>query len=342
MLATLSVCFAMSLSAQSTKEYTEDLVVTVNDESTEPQSTTVTVETLENGNINFTLKNFKLTSADGSMYVGNIAVEDIALTDEGYCKSFSYNGNITINEGDEEGVEMWLGPMLGEVPLNLTGKMTDDDLYVTIDIDMSATLEQIIYVKLGDDIVEPEGPTVVSSKEYTEDLVVSVNDERTDPQSTTVTVETLDNGNINFTLKNFKLASEDGSMYVGNIAVEDIALTDEGYCKTFSYTGNIVINEGDDPDAPFWLGPMLGEVPLNLTGKMTDDKLYVTIDIDMSATLEQIIYVKLGDDIIDPATAIKSVEVTANDNAIYDLSGRKVTTALKGNVYIMNGKKIIK
>ena len=43
----------------------------------------------------------------------------------------------------------------------------------------------------------------------------------------------------------------------------------------------------------------------------------------------------------DEETAIKSVEAENASEAIYDLSGRRVSKALKG-LYIINGKKVVK
>lgn len=340
------MCFAVVANAE-TKSYTENLVVTINEESTEPQPTTIDVTILENGNIDFTLKNFALASEDGAVPVGNIAINNLVLTDEGYCKSFSFEGSTLILAGDDPnyGAEEWLGPMLPEIPMKLTGKMTDDKLYVTIDIDMQDVLGQVIYVKLGEDITEPEGPAVISSKDYTENLVVTINEISTDPQPTTVVVETLENGNINFTLKNFALVSEEGAVPVGNISINNIPLTDEGYCKSMAFEGSTFILAGDDPNfgAEEWLGPMLPEIPMKLTGKLTEDKLYVTIDIDMQDILGQLILVKLGEDILNPVeVSISKVANSVNTNVVYDLMGRRVNNTVKGNIYIENGKKVMK
>ncbi|MBQ0085842.1 MAG: hypothetical protein KBS65_06345, partial [Prevotella sp.] len=43
----------------------------------------------------------------------------------------------------------------------------------------------------------------------------------------------------------------------------------------------------------------------------------------------------------ESTTGINSIESTKANNSIYDLTGRKVSKLVKGNVYIMNGKKII-
>ena len=109
--------------------------------------TTVTVETLETGDINFVLKNFNLM---GEINVGNIVVEELMLEGSNQ-KTFSFDGNLDITAGDIEGVEKeaYLGPMISPIPLKLNGKITDEKLYVTIDIDMQAMLGQTIHVTFG-------------------------------------------------------------------------------------------------------------------------------------------------------------------------------------------------
>ena len=47
-----------------------------------------------------------------------------------------------------------------------------------------------------------------------------------------------------------------------------------------------------DPNMPFWLGPMLGEVPIILAAQFDGTKAKADIDIDMRSALEQFIYVK--------------------------------------------------
>lgn len=139
----------------------------------------------------------------------------------------------------------------------------------------------------------PSGPQVVDSKTYTDKFYVTVDGETTGPQTASVVVETLDNGNINFILKNFIL----GGTPIGNLSLKDIEVKAD---KTFSYQGGINIEAGDDENygKGEWLGPMLsmmvGEIPLNLSGKFVGDDVLVTIDIDMSRTLGQIINVHFG------------------------------------------------
>lgn len=191
-----------------------------------------------------------------------------------------------------------------------------------------------------------------STKSYTETLVVTINETSSDPQLSTVNVETLENGNINFTLNDFILVVGEDAMPIGNISVSNLALTDEGYCKSFSFDGMINILPGSktivfggetvemaDED---WTGPMLGEIPVKLVGKMTDDHLFVTINITMEA-LGQDIVVVLGEEILDPVeVGVSSIKSTSNTKVVYDLSGRRVQNLVKGNVYVIDGKKVMK
>lgn len=139
----------------------------------------------------------------------------------------------------------------------------------------------------------PTGPVVVSSDIYTAPLYVCVDGLFTAPQSADVLVETLDNGNINFVLKNFVLGEGEAALPIGNIAVENLELTAD---NTFSFNDNINILDGDDENQPFWMGSMLGDIPLDMTGMFADGKVYVDIDIDMMDAIGQVIKVHLGDD----------------------------------------------
>lgn len=145
--------------------------------------------------------------------------------------------------------------------------------------------------------VAPEGPQVVDSKTYPEKLYVSVDGVTSDPQIANVVVETLDNGNINFTLKNFVLATEEGGMPVGNISLKNIEVNSDG---TFAFNGGINIEAGDDENyaEDDWMGPMLammvGEIPLDLSGQFVGDDVLVTIDIDLANVMGQVINVHLG------------------------------------------------
>jgi len=277
--------------AQNEKVYTEQLLVTINGETSEPQDASVSVVDNGNSTINFVLQNFFLGAGNDQMAIGNVNVENIPITEgKDGLRYFTFEGPITIQPGTVEGVEMWMGPMVGEIPLKLQGKMNDEKLYVTIDIDMQAVLQQIIYVQLGTD----EFPSQKTERIYTEQLLVTVDGETSEPQDASISVVDNGNGTINFVLQNFFLGAGNDQMAIGNVNVENIPVTEgKDGLLYFTFEGPITIQPGTVEGVEMWMGPMIGEIPLKLQGKMNDEKLYVTIDIDMSF---QVVHVELGTD----------------------------------------------
>ena len=139
------------------------------------------------------------------------------------------------------------------------------------------------------------GATAQKTTTYTDVLVVTVDGITSDPQETPVFFTDNGNGTCNFTLPNFVLGEGEDAIGVGNIDIQNIPLVaGENGISTFAYNDNLFISAGDDADA-FWLGPELGEIPLQLSGKVTDEKMYVLIDINLEL-LNQIIRVTFGDD----------------------------------------------
>lgn len=162
--------------AQTTKTYTEKLIVSVNEMTSDPMEVPIQVTDNGDGTIDFNLKNFVLDAGDGdTMPVGNISISSIPVEEKDGIYNFVFNGNVKIEEGDLEGVDFWMGPLLPEIPMQLKGKVNENKLYVTIDIDLSdpELLGQMIYVKLGSDF-EPEPTKVVG--DVNGDGVVTIKD----------------------------------------------------------------------------------------------------------------------------------------------------------------------
>ncbi len=182
-----------------------------------------------------------------------------------------------------------------------------------------------------------------NTKTYTDSLVGTINGESTEPIAAKVEVTYNDDGTIDFSLTNFILVSEGNEMPVGNINIPGMTLTEGESYSTFSYDDNLQITAGDAEGVDMWFGPYLGNIPLKLEGEITDDQLHVTIDIDMTSTLGQTIYVEFGEEIStsNGINAIVNSQSTKGDDAVYDLSGRRVGAAQKG-IVIINGKKVIR
>ena len=323
-LLTFMFAIAATFAMAQTTNYTDNLVVTINGESADPQMTTIIVEQNADDTYKLALNNFTL---GGEVMVGNIVLDNIVATEENGIKNFQVNQEIFITAGDDSN-EFWMGPMLGAIPVSLTGKMDAEKLYCTIDIDLG---EMIVNVVFGSDFAA--GNT--SAVEYTDNLVVTIDGESTEPQETTIIVEQNADGTYKLALNNFTLG---GEVMVGNIVLDNIVATEENGIKNFQVNQEIFITAGDDSNE-FWMGPMLGAIPVSLTGKMDAEKLYCTIDIDMSEMLGQMINVVFGEQ--DAVTSISNIAAENGASIIYDLAGRKVDTITTTGIYIVNGKKVL-
>lgn len=177
---------------------------------------------------------------------------------------------------------------------------------------------------------------------FEDDLTVTINETSTAPQKATVYLTLNEGGTCNFALNNFMLDDGEDQIPVGNIFIENLPLTpSEDGSYTISYDNVLLIGAGDAEGIGEgdWLGPMLGEIPLKLSGKVSMEKLYVTIDIDMMQNLGQIIFVTFGSDF--GTNAIKNVK-TEKAAKTYDLQGRVVSAPARRGIYVVNGKKVVK
>ena len=175
-------------------------------------------------------------------------------------------------------------------------------------------------------------------------LYVTVNDVKAGPLDAIVLVKENGDNTINFSLKNFVLKmDEETELGVGNIDVNNIPVTVAKGVTSFTANQSIEIAEGDDPTVDGWMGPSLGAIPLDMSGKYDRDHLYVTINIPLNDYMQ--VYVELGSE--DAVTGIGAVKVAAPKaktagNVIYDINGRRVSEMQPGRIYIVDGKKVVK
>ena len=169
------------------------------------------------------------------------------------------------------------------------------------------------------------------TKEYTDELAVTINGNGAGTQEATIIVTENSDGTYRLALNKFVL----GNMIpVGNIVIDGIE-TNGDDVKNFATVQEITITPGDG-NAGSWIGPSLGKVPVNLEGKMSDERLYCTIEIDLTGTLGQAIRVTFGS---DDFTGIENINSVEEGKIIYDLTGRRVETIKASGIYIINGKK---
>lgn len=144
MLAAVSCSLALSATS-----YMCHLKVVINDVATEQDQVQVDV-TKENGTYNLSLKNFCLVADGVTLPVGNISVEGVEGVNEYGYTTITFNAPINITAGDDPnyGEGDWTGPLLGEVPIDLTARFIGTALDANIDIDMVAMLGQVIKVSI--------------------------------------------------------------------------------------------------------------------------------------------------------------------------------------------------
>lgn len=111
---------------------------------------------------------------------------------------------------------------------------------------------------------------------------------------------------------------------------------------TENVAGNLLVATTEDTNVPSGAyvlageGDALGWYSIGSTpATLAAGKCYLAAP-SSSASGAKSLKMTFGD-----ATAIKNVEKVVNNNAIYSLQGIKVATPVKGNMYIMNGKKVI-
>lgn len=144
-LSTLFCAVLMTLSAMAT-DYKGNLTVSINGEgSTQP----ATISIVENaGKYNLSILNFMLVEGESVLPVGNIVIDHVPGAVNGGLTTLCTNQEIQIPAGNVEGVaeDEWLGPLLGNVPVEMNARFTAEYVVTDIHINM-VELDQVIDVK---------------------------------------------------------------------------------------------------------------------------------------------------------------------------------------------------
>ena len=329
-VTTYTIQFKKPSDVVSEKSYTETLYVTINGETTEPQDANVLVQTRYDGNFNFVLKNFVL---DGSIPVGNINVPSLTRNPDG---SFSFQEKTIIQAGDLEGVDEneWLGPLLGELPLDLKGQFVGEDhLRVSIDIDMTTSdLGQFISVHLGYDAASLAVKSAAKYGTFCAPFDVTI------PEG--VTAYTIggiaENGKL--TLEQQNTISAHTPVIVYSESASDINAVQFGVATAGNPTSNYLTGVYTDTEAPVGSyvlqnqGGRVGfyQVQAGTQPWVRANRAYLT---PASANVKAFY--------MDDATAIQTVEELLSGKAeIYDLAGRRQQKLQKG-INIVGGKKVL-
>lgn len=143
---TLFSAMLMSIASFATT-YNGTLTVTVNGEVSE-QPTSVSIDEV-NGNYKLSINNFMLVAGETILPVGNIVIDHVPGAVNGGLTTLCTNQEIQIPAGNVEGIaeDEWLGPLLGNVPVEMNARFTGEG-YVVTDIHINMVeLGQVIDVK---------------------------------------------------------------------------------------------------------------------------------------------------------------------------------------------------
>ena len=119
---------------------------------------------------------------------------------------------------------------------------------------------------------------------YTNELLVIMNGEPLSaPQETTIQLAGSENGAYSFILKNFSINMEGTTIGVGTIQLNELSI-ENGQIHT---TQTIQIAAGEDtPPGGTWIGPVLGDVPVELQANVSEDNATAQISIAMLGQID--------------------------------------------------------
>ena len=123
------------------------------------------------------------------------------------------------------------------------------------------------------------GSLAVGATDYPGTLAVVVDGNVAQPTKTQIAVNKQDDGKYGLMLKNFILVQGGESMPVGNIVLKDIEATEEQGTMVLETKQSIIIENGDAADVQMWVGPLLGEVPVELLAVVKEGVLTADITV---------------------------------------------------------------
>ena len=295
-----------------------------------PVATPIEVTRYNDDRIDFNLKNFILNDGTNVMAVGNVAVTGLAIDEQG---QFSFDGNIKIAAGDKEGVDMWIGPSLGDIPLALQGTIKDDYFYVHLNINIPGAPVQVevgdvanATFKVGESLIGTFcAPFAVALPEEYLQYVSTVTGADEKGVLTLTTVDTPVVPANTPVVVQIPMAIE---MPVSGIYVKGtptVGLLTGVYEDTPAPVGSYVLQNNNDRIGFYQVAE--GQQPT-----VKANRCYLTAP---AAGVKAFFFNA------DDATAIESVENAANvETPVYNLAGQRIQKMQKG-INIVNGKKVL-
>ena len=153
-ISTLILTAMATITAMAT-DYTDSLLVLVNGEGSK-QLATIAVDERD-GLYDLNLRNFILMNGDQPMYVGNVQLTGIKPVKKGDAVFLWASQDIAVTEGDAEGVPFWMGPMLGQLPVNLAAVIENGSMRALITLDLMTIMGQKVEVRFSEALIKGQG-----------------------------------------------------------------------------------------------------------------------------------------------------------------------------------------
>lgn len=338
---------------KTAQTYVNDLTVSVDGETAAPQETSIQLINEIDGTHSFVLKNFFF----GEMPIGNIYLKN--LTVEG--NKYTTNQTIEIQEGDDKNLS-WMGPLLREVPVILEANLVDGEMTAKIDIDMSATLEQIIKVVIAKttnisknaDVVTSAGlANIVLNRSFNQGWSTICLPFATTPKAigaegaqaftsesnNVLNFSKVENMEANTPYIVYFSTEKSDPMYFG-VEVENAKAKSVNNGGNFTFKGNYTA--GMSMDGLYGVATIDGEQKI-VKGSTNSTLPATCAYFTNSGTMGAAYAIRLEGEEITGINAINNG--MAEDGAVYNLQGVKVSNSsmknLPAGLYIMNGKKFI-
>lgn len=357
--------YTIQFAAPKTKnEFSGGLTVTVDGSQAPEQPSSINIYKMANDTYMMQLSNFIL----GEEPVGNIVLTGLKAdaSKVGMNTFASSTQTIQITEGtDETHAGEWMGPGLGDVPVEFAGKMTDYRFFCNIDINMPEPLNQQIKVVFGKDFTVVNDQQAVTADEVgTKDVILNRSFAQgwntvclpfnVKPTEIAEGAKAQEFSSVNANALNFTEVTEmqantpylffapqaiaSGKVLENKNVVEGVAqsVTKEGYtfCGTYTLT---------DMEGKYGVANVEGvqKIMRGAAGSsLAGTRAYFTT----TNTKANGMRINLGNNGITGINQINAENVQ-NAAAVYNLQGVKVsnhgTTNLPAGIYIMQGKKVI-
>ena len=287
--------------------YTDQLLINLNGEDMEPEQASIDVCSEGNNNYTFVLKKFSF----GEILIGDVTISGVPCVEKNGRQTFTVEKDATITNGAE------IAEMLGnKVHVTMNAEIEDGKLYA----------EMALPVTLGEETINVKATfgkkaANVEKTTYKDQLVISLDGEKQDPEEATIDVIKQSEGKYTFVLNQFSF----GGLLIGDVTITDVPGVEKNGYVFYTVEKDAVITNGAE------IAEALGnKVHVKIVEAYSKDgKLYAKMTLPVT----------LGDTTINveavfgekPAAGINGITTTQNGKVeVYNVNGVRLNGLQKG------------